>query len=93
MAFLADPATDAAFPGLATTVKGLFLELRTSTATASTRDEVDICLRFVDIMKNYPAQADRDRELKALESEYSRQPTLLALIREMERRLGVSAKP
>jgi hypothetical protein len=93
MAFLADPATDAAFPGLASTVKGLFLELRTSTATASTRDEVDICLRFVDIMKNYPAQADRDRELKALESEYSRQPTLLALIREMERKLGVSAKP
>lgn len=93
MAFLADPATDAAFPGLATTVKGLFLELRTSTAATSTRDEVDICLRFVDIMKNYPAQADRDRELKALESEYSRQPALLALIREMERKLGLNARP
>ena len=93
MAFLADPATDAAFPGLATTVKGLFLELRTSTATASTRDEADICLRFVDILRNYPDQADRERELRALESEYSRQPSLLSLIKEMERKLGMASKP
>jgi hypothetical protein len=93
MAFLADPATSAAFPGLDTTVKGLFLELRTSTVTASTRDEADICLRFVDILRNYPDQADRERELRALESEYDRQPGLLALIKEMERRLGVAAKP
>ena len=46
----------------------------------------------MDILKNYPAQADRDRELKALESEYSRQPTLLALVREMERKLGMNAR-
>jgi len=93
MAFLADPATDAAFRGLATTVKGLFLELRTSTATASTRDEADICLRFVDILRNHPDQADRERELRALESEYSRQPSLLSLIKEMERKLGMASKP
>lgn len=93
MAFLADPATSAAFPGLDVTVKGLFLELRTSTATASTRDEADICLRFVDILRSYPAQADRERELRALESEYGRQPALLSLIKEMEKRLGLGGTP
>lgn len=91
MAFLSDPAMSAAFPGLDATVKGLFLELRADTAVASTKDEVDICLRFVDIMKRYPAQADRDRELRALESEYSRQPALLGLIKEMRRRIGTGS--
>ena len=88
MAFLADPAMASAFPGLDATVKGLFLELRTDTTATTTQDEVDICLRFVDILKRYAAQADRERELRALESEYSRQPALLSLIREMRKKLA-----
>jgi hypothetical protein len=88
MGFLGDQPALSAFPSLGPTAKRLFAELRTSVAETSVKDEADICLRLVDILQRYPAPADRNRELRALESEYSRQPAMLNLIKELEKRIA-----